>query len=430
MPRVARSLKLETRTARARLPPRRAPYFLKVAKGLRLGYYRGNGAGTWIGRRYRGTAKYETTAIGSADDTTSADNVAVFDFWQAQEVLRRWGERNRLAEHGIVRTGPYTVRAAVEDYLAEIAVEKRPSALKSSQYIFNASVLPKFGHLLVERLTSEHIRRWHHDLALSGKQVRTKKCADKPARRSPPTSDEERRKRRATANRLLTMLKAALNRAYNAGRVPSDAAWRKARPFKQANAPVVRYLSRDETRRLVHTCEEDFRPLVQAALLTGCRYSELANLICADFNHDSDTLTLRQTKGGRPRHAVLTEEGRKLFAQWTAGRAANERMFLRSDGHPWGASHQQRPLAAAARRAMISPAPTFHILRHTHASMLAMRGVPLGVIAAQLGHQDTRMTEKHYAHLAPNYVAETIRAHFPVLGIADQTTVVPMRRRS
>ena len=75
---------------------------------------------------------------------------------------------------------------------------------------------------------------------------------------------------------------------------------------------------------------------MQAALLTGCRYSELANLICADFNHDSDTLTLRQTKGGRPRHAVLTEEGRKLFAQWTAGRAANERMFLRSDGQSLG----------------------------------------------------------------------------------------------
>jgi len=48
-----------------------------------------------------------------------------------------------------------------------------------------------------------------------------------------------------------------------------------------------------------------------------------------------------------------------------------------------------------------------------------MRGVPMGVIAAQLGHQDTRMTEKHYAHLAPSYVANTIRAHLPILGIAD-----------
>jgi integrase len=45
-----------------------------------------------------------------------------------------------------------------------------------------------------------------------------------------------------------------------------------------------------------------------------------------------------------------------------------------------------------------------------------MRGVPMGVIAAQLGHADTRMTEKHYAHLAPSYVADTIRAHFPWTG--------------
>ena len=226
------------------------------------------------------------------------------------------------------------------------------------------------------------------------------------------------------------MLKAALNRAYNAGRVASDSAWRRVKPFKQVDEPIVRYVSQDEARRLVNACEQDFRALVQAALLTGCRYSELVNLSCADFNRDSDTLTLRQTKSGRSRHVVLTEEGRDLFTHWTAGRAANERIFLRSDGNPWGASHQQRPLAAAARRASISPAPTFHILRHTHASMLAMRGVPLGVIAAQLGHQDTRMTEKHYAHLAPNYVADTIRAHFPVLGIADQTIVVPMRRKS
>jgi integrase len=167
--------------------------------------------------------------------------------------------------------------------------------------------------------------------------------------------------------------------------------------------------------------------LVQAALLTGCRYSELVNLTCTDFNRDSDTLTLRQTKGRRSHHVVLTEEGRQLFTQWTSGRAANEQIFLRAGGKAWGASHQQRPLAEAANRAKISPAPTFHILRHTHASLLAMRGVPMGVIAAQLGHRDTRMTEKHYAHLAPSYIADTIRAHFPKLGLAEMLHVVPLR---
>jgi integrase len=57
-----------------------------------------------------------------------------------------------------------------------------------------------------------------------------------------------------------------------------------------------------------------------------------------------------------------------------------------------------------------------------------MSGVPMGVVAAQLGHADTRMTEKHYAHLAPSYVAQMIRANFPVLGIADDEKVVPLQR--
>jgi hypothetical protein len=39
----------------------------------------------------------------------------------------------------------------------------------------------------------------------------------------------------------------------------------------------------------------------------------------------------------------------------------------------------------------------------------------------QLGHADTRMTEKHYAHLAPNYVAQTIRESFPRLAIEKPT---------
>ena len=52
-----------------------------------------------------------------------------------------------------------------------------------------------------------------------------------------------------------------------------------------------------------------------------------------------------------------------------------------------------------------------------------MRGVPMGVIAAQLGHSDTRMTEKHYAHLAPSYIADTIRANFPNLGLTKDAAV-------
>jgi hypothetical protein len=80
--------------------------------------------------------------------------------------------------------------------------------------------------------------------------------------------------------------------------------------------------------------------------------------------------------------------------------------------------------------AKLDPPATFHILRHTYASSLAMKGVPMGVIAAQLGHADTRMTEKHYAHLAPSYVANTVRAALPGLGIIRETNVIALQPKA
>jgi hypothetical protein len=46
------------------------------------------------------------------------------------------------------------------------------------------------------------------------------------------------------------------------------------------------------------------------------------------------------------------------------------------------------------------------------------------VIAAQLGDSDTRMAEKHYGHLSPGYVADTVRTAFGTLGIVPPLNVV------
>jgi integrase len=98
-------------------------------------------------------------------------------------------------------------------------------------------------------------------------------------------------------------------------------------------------------------------------------------------------------------------------------------LFLRDNGKPWAKSEQQRPLIAACTAAPIDPAVNFHALRHSYASRLVMRGVPLSVVAAQLGHADTRMVEKHYGHLAPSYIADTVRAAFGPLGIVTPSNV-------
>jgi integrase len=264
---------------------------------------------------------------------------------------------------------------------------------------------------------------WHQKVAETPARLRTKPGAEQKYREAEDSPDAVRQ-RRSTANRVLTILKAALNHAHREGKCVSDDAWRTARAFREVDSARLRYLSDDEARRLTNSCPADFRALVTGALLTGCRYGELAVMAVDDFNSDAGTLRVRASKSGRPRHVVLTQEGRDFVAQLAIGKPGSMRLFLRSNGKRWAKSEQQRPLSAACAAARIDPAVNFHSLRHTYASRLAMRGAPLAVIAKQLGHADTRMVEKHYGHLAPSYVADTVRAAFGALGIVDQSNVV------
>jgi site-specific recombinase XerD len=115
-----------------------------------------------------------------------------------------------------------------------------------------------------------------------------------------------------------------------------------------------------------------------------------------------------------------------LFERHVAGKPGSALIFTRRDGSPHGRSQQRRPLIAACERAAIDPPASFHILRHTYATHLLQAGAPLPVIAANLGHADTRMTERHYAHLVPSHIAQVIRATMPKLGLIEPNVVVPL----
>jgi integrase len=108
--------------------------------------------------------------------------------------------------------------------------------------------------------------------------------------------------------------------------------------------------------------------------------------------------------------------GAAFFEQVCLHRADSEPMFLKKDGSVWHKSHQLRPMNEACRRGKIEPPINFHTLRHTWASLATMSGVPLLIVAKNLGHSDTRMVEKHYGHLAPSYVADASRAGAPRFG--------------
>ena len=91
----------------------------------------------------------------------------------------------------------------------------------------------------------------------------------------------------------------------------------------------------------------------------------------------------------------------------------------------WRKSEASHPMVEACEAAGVE-SMTFHELRHTHASGLVNAGVPLAFVAAQLGHSDTRMVEKHYGHLAPSAMADAIRTLAPKLGIHDGGKIAPL----
>jgi integrase len=430
MARTIRNAKLTTRSARAKLPIRREPYWTVISEGCALGYRRGARGGTWLGKYRDDSGRRHYEALGAADDARDPDGLSVFSFAQAQEKARAFFQQKAREAAGDLAPseGPYTVASAIADYL-RVYERRGGKALYTTRRAAETHILTSIGSIPVHKLTARKIETWHHALSEQQPLARTKP-GNEPNYRKSDASQDGRRKRRATANRVLTVLKAALNYAWKSGHVASDDAWRRVKPFREVDVARVRYLTEIECARLINTCEPYFRNLVIGALLSGCRYSELTAMQVADFNSDAGIITVRTSKAGKPRHVVLTAEGQRHFAALSAGKLGDEPIFAREDGAPWGKSHQLRPMAEACKRAKIKPAVSFHVLRHTHGSTLAMRGVPLGVIAEQLGHADTRMTEKHYAHLAPSYVADTIRAHFPDLGIVNKSAVATLKRQA
>jgi integrase len=392
---------------------------------LHLGYRRiKTGAGSWWARHYLGDQQYETESLGIADDLSDADGVAVLDYWQAQEKARNRMVQRAHAAAG--KTGPYTVADAMDAYVRFLSDDGRdPYTIRDARYRDQAFIRPKLGNTEVAALRAEKLRQWRDDLVQTPARVRTKKGSAQKHRKI--ANEDGQRARRSSANRVWSLLRAALNHAFHDGKVPSDLEWRKVKPFKKVDAARVRYLTIAEAKRLINAAPPDFRLLVQAALQTGARYGELARLTVADFNPDVGTVTIQQSKSGKSRHIVLTDEGIQFFRRLCAGRAGDEIMLRKANGSSWDFAHQIRPMDETVTRAKIRPMISFHGLRHTWASHAVMNGMPLMVVARNLGHADTRMVEKHYGHLAPSYVAAAVRKSAPRFGFKTDRKIASLR---
>lgn len=212
----------------------------------------------------------------------------------------------------------------------------------------------------------------------------------------------------------------------------------KALPREKESEGRIRYLTPDEEKRLraallqrdsdgtsgrhksnhgwtVTQClafpyTDHLTPAVLLSLNTGMRAGEMRKLQWSDIAHDLSQISLRAdtTKSSKSRHIPINKEARAVLQQ----------LKMQSYGCRWLFPNREHdgPISAFGKRSWIALLDkakitdfTWHGLRHSFASSLVMRRVPIVEVQKLLGHSDLRMTLK-YSHLAPSALVDAVSA--------------------
>lgn len=218
----------------------------------------------------------------------------------------------------------------------------------------------------------------------------------------------------ATVNRYLAILKAILNRAKAEWGALAVVPTIRLLPLNNAR---YRWLTEEEERRLLPFCAPHLRNLVVFLIDTGARLREATQLTWSDVSLDRQprgAVRFMQTKSGMPRSVPVSSRVETMLQRLKADCPEGEtRVFLYRPVGRGGLGGEAQQFGApvpfnnpfgtwdtARTRAGLADV-NLHDLRHTFASRLVMRGVPLLTVSKLLGHANITMTMR-YAHLAPD----------------------------
>ena len=173
---------------------------------------------------------------------------------------------------------------------------------------------------------------------------------------------------------------------------------------------VVARLSREEERRLVRQAYRDKSSrglLIKTLLMTGARVSEFTNLRVQDFFFDEQMILIDKGKGGKSRYVpILPELAQELRTH--LGDRKRGYLFESNRHQAYSPRRLQQIVRETAEKAGIIKRVHPHLLRHTVATFLLERGMPLEQIQRFLGHSKIETTQV-YAESTTAMLKESYR---------------------
>lgn len=309
-----------------------------------------------------------------------------FEITLRQKLSR--GESLDSAETGVHREVTFE-QFAWKWFDEYVVPNNKYSEQRAKRYALRSSLVPFFGGLPVEKITNRHVEQYKARVLATGLS-------------------------RKTINNRLTIFRKCMWTAYEwlaLPGAPPKVTWLKCPPH------IADYLSPDECDLLLSHARGINRDMILIALRSGMRQGELKALQWSSIDWQNRSIAVQHSrcdytgeltspKNNRVRHIPMEIDVYEILLQ---RKKSTGYVFLNERKQPFDAQCLKRRLARVRRRAGLRSIG-WHTLRHTFASQLVMRGVPMNAVQMLMGHSSITTTMR-YAHLAPS----TLRAAIDML---------------
>ena len=219
----------------------------------------------------------------------------------------------------------------------------------------------------------------------------------------------EQRKQEGITNRTINIetgtIKHLLNKAIEWGYVKYNAI-EKLKKLKEADH-ALRFFSKSEIKTMLKAAEGMYlHNIILFALNTGMRLSEIINLEWSAIDTQNNMIIVGKdykTKGNKVRYIPINDTVKSVLEEQKGSR---QYVFETQDGKP-RKNNLGRDFRRLLRQCEI-PNASFHTLRHTFASYLAMSGESLLTVKELLGHSQISTT-MIYAHLSDEHKRNAVK---------------------